>query len=331
MFPREFIEGFLKDYSQEEKAKINKDLKIVKSLVFEDAKPIPTDVPTYLATAGGPGSGKSTTLETFIKENKLENFVYADPDQVCLKNMNFTYRKYLDNYHFAQARSNREALYNAYTKWRAASNYINYEILQSAFGADNGKEEKYSIAHGTTSTNPQVEPLYNQIKSLNYRISFLLCYSPEKTRIQAIETREKEQAFVQIESKDIESKGIDFPKRFDIYFKYADEITFFWNEKLEHGRLPISCAKFIKHPNNLTTLTVTDPLSWEKFCKKYLEDCKKYSVEICKNFEALIPKKLLVKAEEISPHVLHSLHGVRHTSCSVGNIEYHKPELFLSK
>ena len=67
MFPREFIESFLKDYSAEEKNKIKKDLQAVQNLTFEEAKPISsTDAPIYLATAGGPGSGAITSRKSLI-------------------------------------------------------------------------------------------------------------------------------------------------------------------------------------------------------------------------------------------------------------------------
>jgi hypothetical protein len=205
MFPREFIESFLKDYSAEEKIRIKKDLEIIHSLSFDNTKSFSSPDLIYLATAGSPGSGKSTVLETFVRKNKLEHFVYTDPDQVSLKNMNFTYRKSLSSYHFAESKSNYATLKDAYDKWRAASNYICHEMLQVAFGGEINLNQQFSIAHGTTSTNPVMEIFYKK-KSLNYRINLLLCYSPDAIRKQAIQVREKEQAFVQVDPKDIISK-----------------------------------------------------------------------------------------------------------------------------
>jgi hypothetical protein len=293
MFLRADIEDFLSNYSPDDRFKVEKDLTIVEKIAFDEAEPHtdPRYFPTYLATAGGPGTAKSTTLETFIKDNHLEHFVYIDPDQVCLKNMNFTYRKSLTNYSFALAKSNHEALKNAYEQWRAASNYICHEILQRAFGNIDGKGEKYSVAHGTTSTSPHIESLYSKLQAQKYHIKLLLCYSSDTTRKTAIETREKEQAFVQTDPQEIISKGADFAKRFDIYFNYADEIFFYWNNDLTHGRLPSACAKVTKNNTELT-LTVLNEVDWEFFCKQYLQDIQQHDIKPCQRFEALIPKHL---------------------------------------
>lgn len=294
MFPREFIDSFLKGYSEEDKIKIKKDLEIVEKVTFDEAKPndASSAQPVYLATAGGPGSAKTTTLETFLQENHLENYVYADPDQVSLKNMNFTYRKSLSNFEMASANSNYDALKNAYNKWRGASNYICHEMLQIAFGNNDGLGDKYSVAHGTTSTSPHMESLYKRIKARDYRIVLLLCYSADETRKAAIEKRENEQAFVQSDPNDVISKGVDFPKRFDDYFRYADEIHFYWNNELHHGKLPKPCARYIKNEHD-ADLTVLNKNDWANFCKKYLWDIEKNKIEICCNFATLIPKELL--------------------------------------
>ena len=312
MFERKFIEGFLNGYSEEEMGKINKDLKIVEAITFDTAKPNnESDMPVYLATAGGPGAAKTTTLEAFLKENQLEHYVYADPDQVALKNMNFTYRKSLTNFEFAIANSNHATLKHAYDKWRGASNYICHEILQTVFGNNDGAGPRYSVAHGTTSTSPHIASLHQKIKALGYRIVLLLCYSQDGTRKQAIERREKEQAFVQADPSDVINKGIEFPKRFDIYFKYANEIHFYWNEELIHGRLPTACAKLVVTAND-PVLTILNEADWVNFCKKYLYDIQKNNIEICKNFEQFIPKNLLdsKKALEESPLQALSIYSI---------------------
>ncbi|MDX1900917.1 MAG: hypothetical protein SFW66_02805 [Gammaproteobacteria bacterium] len=290
MFSREFIDNFLKDYSEAEKNQIQKDLEIVKSITFDNAKEN-TDTskaPVYLATAGGPGTAKTTTLETFLVTHNLGHFVYVDPDQVSLKNMNFTYRKSLTNYDFAMAPSTYDALKKAYDKWRAASNYICHSILETAFGNDDGKGIKYSIAHGTTSTSPYIGSFHKKIKALGYRIVLLLCYSPDEMRKNAIEKRQTEQAFVQADPSDIISKGVYFPERFDNYFDYADEIIFYWNEEIKHQKLPMPCAKFINNPDN-PSLTILNSSDWVSFCNKYLKDVKQHNINICERFISLTP------------------------------------------
>lgn len=317
MFERKFIESFLKDYSQDEKDKIKKDLKILDAVTFDMAKPNDkSDRPVYLATAGGPGSAKSTTLETFLRANKLEHYVYADPDQVSLKNMNFTYRQSLTNYDFAIANSNHAALKHAYDKWRGASNYLCHEMLQIAFGSNEGNGPRYSVAHGTTSTSPYIASLYQKVKALDYRIVLLLCYSPDELRKQAISKREKEQAFVQTDLNDVINKGTDFPKRFDVYFSYADEMHFYWNNELTHGKLPTSCAKLVNTASG-PVLSILNEKDWISFCKKYLEDIKKYNIEICKSFAQHIPKELLDNKKSSSPSALQALNIHRNINANV--------------
>ncbi len=291
MFERVFIENFLNGYSHEEKETIKKDLKIVEAITFDTAKPNgELEKPVYLATAGGPGASKTTTLEAFLKEHKLDSYVYADPDQVSLKNMNFTYRKSLTNFDFAVASSNYAALKHAYDKWRGASNYICHEVLQAAFG------QRYSLAHGTTSTSPHILSLYQRIKALDYRIVLLLCYSQDETRKQAISRREREQAFVQADPNDVISKGKDFPKRFDIYFSFADEIYFYWNDELTHGKLPRPCAKFNNADQGVTVLNEAD---WISFCKQYIHDIQNNNIEICKKFEQIMPHSILSEEKTV--------------------------------
>jgi len=66
-------------------------LQIIKALSFRK-KSRPSQ-PLYVGTAGGPGSMKSTILETFMAEaaENGSNFVYTDPDICGLKFMVNTY------------------------------------------------------------------------------------------------------------------------------------------------------------------------------------------------------------------------------------------------
>lgn len=323
MFSREFIDNFLNSYSTEEKEKIFKDLQIVKSITFDMARPIDsTHHPVYLATAGGPGSAKTTTLETYIIDNQLQDYVYADPDQVSLKNMSFTYRKSLSNYEYAKASSNYLALKFAYDKWRGASNYICHEMLQLAFGSNNGKDQRYSIAHGTTSTSPHIASLYQRIKSLGYKINLLLCYSQDETRKQSVIRREKEQVFVQTDPKEVISKGNDFPKRFDIYFTYADEIHFYWNDELTHGKLPTPCAS-LSNTSQGPILTIFNEPHWIYFCSKYLSDVRANNLTICEAFARLIPKDLLENEKAFqSPAPFEAVSSTESSSVHSGKIRF---------
>jgi predicted ABC-type ATPase len=288
MLDRQFINTFLTTYDAAEVSKIKKDLTIVEKVTFDQATH--SDKPVYLATAGAPGAGKSTTLEAYLQQNNLEHFVYVDPDQVSLKNMNFTYLNSLTNYNYALASSNLDALYKAYKKWRAASNYISHELMQAAFTPDE-HAMRYSLAHGTTSTSPFLEPMYEKIKAAGYRIVLLMCYCNDDTRLKLNVSRETEQAFVKTTPEEVISKGVDFPKRFDLYFKYADEILFYWNNELAHQKLPSPCAKYQKTVEGVQ-LTILNDAEWKLFYCKYLQDVEEKRIELCKAFSSLLPKRL---------------------------------------
>ena len=149
LFTEEYLQDFLKTFSKEEKQLIQKDLAALLDYSFFKRSPEPlTQKLVYLATAGGPGACKSTVLETYIQANRLQNYIYTDPDQVALRKMNFTYRDWVGNFNLAASSSYKEAYTTAYHKWRWASNYIAYSVFQEAF------LKGYNIAHGTTSTSP---------------------------------------------------------------------------------------------------------------------------------------------------------------------------------
>ncbi len=134
--------------------------------------------------------------------------------------------------------------------------------------------------------------LYQRIKARGYRITLLLCYSNDETRRQCIANREKAQGFVQCDPGDVVEKGKMFPERFDVYFQYADELFFFWNDELTHGQLPKPCAKFEKINGGDARLTVLDERAWISYCRKYLQDVATLKIPVCRAFENLIPKEL---------------------------------------
>jgi hypothetical protein len=321
MMTREELLILLKDYSPEEINQIEKDFRDISNLSFDSAKPA-TGQPVYLATAGAPGAAKSTTLEYYIRTNNLGHYVYTDPDEVVLKAMKYTYDKSLTLYELAQAPSNHAAFKKAYDKWRAASNNINNRIFALALGANNGanNEKKYNVAHGTTSTSPYIENLYTYLKAAGYRIVLLLCYNHEETRKKLNDNREREQAFVKVTADDMIKKGEDFSRRFDIYFKYADEILFYWNDKVEHGKFTQPCAKYVSDRPDASPLTVFNEAEWKCFYDKYMLDTGKLDIPRCTKFINLIPNNQqpffsMRRASSISPHMTgRTVHGTTATS-----------------
>lgn len=63
-FPRDNLSKNLKNYSEQEKKLIERDLEVVRSVCFSD-KEASGETPLYIATAGAPGSRKTTILEKF--------------------------------------------------------------------------------------------------------------------------------------------------------------------------------------------------------------------------------------------------------------------------
>jgi predicted ABC-type ATPase len=250
-----------KTYTNEEKVLIKKDLNNIKDLCFNSRKS--QEKPIYLATAGAPGACKSTILETYLHDQKVQdNFVYADPDQRSLKFMINTYYQSLTCYEIKKYPNYQDILKNAYTKWRDASNYIANNILNYAF------EGKYNIAHGTTSTSSVVSSLYKKLKEKDYKIILLLCNAPDETITKALENRAQKQGFVQVAQDDITKKAKMFTERFPTYFEYADEIHIYWTQDFLVGS--VHAATYRKGKG----LVVHNNEALQKFTEKYDNDRK---------------------------------------------------------
>jgi len=269
LVPNGVIQGFIKSYQPKELERVNLDLESIKHNSFYDKNPVERPVyiehPTYVASAGGPGASKTTILEAFM-ENK-SNFVYIDPDHSCLKYM-YIYRQELSNLAIKKALAQDQKngyqalLRDAYNKWRGASNYISNTLLNEAF------TKKYNIMHGTTSTAPTMEEFYKKLKKQGYRIVLVLCGSTDENRKNSLEFREKELKFYQSNFDDYVDKGKLFYQRFPIYFKYADEIHFFWTEEFRKGSEEVAIL------DRETGFKVINQKSLDKFIAEYRGNSK---------------------------------------------------------
>ena len=218
-----FIAENLEEYSPYDISLIKKDLEIIKGLIFRSV--VKEKQPIYLATAGGPGSAKSTILETFLIENQQgKNYVYIDPDRMVMRFMVNTYISYLSAYNIAKKRPYSNLLKEAYQKWRGGSNYISGTLFNKA------TRGFFNVAHGSTSTSAHIEGLYKRLKKRGYKIILLLCGADKRTRLDLINHRRKIQANVQASKEDIINKGKLFPQRLKTYFKYADRIYIYWTQ-----------------------------------------------------------------------------------------------------
>jgi hypothetical protein len=254
LIPGQFVDGHLKNYSEEERRLIDDELNNISQLCFRGQKPSVNQL-IYVATAGGPGASKSTILETYLQENS--EFVYADPDQRALKFMINTYLQSLTNYQISKTPSYRLLLNSAYEKWRAGSNYIACKILNNAY------TQNYNIAHGTTSTAKEISGLYERLKERKYKIILLLCGSTDQNRINALRTRAETQGFVQSSDEDTINKGKAFWERLPVYFQYADEIQIYWTQDFKQGN--IKAATF----DRVKGLKILDQKAFDSFVKQY--------------------------------------------------------------
>ena len=199
---------------------------------------------------------KSTILETFMKEDALggEDFVYADPDVRGLKLMINTYIPATGPYAVSQS---PEYARQAYEKWRGASNYVASSIINEAY------KRGLNIAHGTTATAAAVTNLYKSLDKKHYRKVFLLCDTSDENRQASIRNREETQGFYQVTPEDAVEKSRAFYDRFPDYFRYGDQLYFYWTDDYKEGS--IRAATF----NKESGLTILNEEAFKKFKGQY--------------------------------------------------------------
>lgn len=265
LVPLNIIEGFTESYTSEELLLGEKDFVNIQDLCFASCAGNNEKL-VYVATVGPPGAGKSTRLETWLSDKK--NFVYIDPDQRTLRFMIYTYLQSLTCYNISKANSYSGLLEEAYMKWRGLSNNISNRLLNKAY------EGGYNIAHGTTSTTSAIDKLYEKLKQKKYKIILLFCGSPLENREKARIHRTKNQGFFQATKEDTINKDKGFYENFPKYFKYADEIHFFWTEHFSDS--PPEVAVHTRKDG----LKIFDEKEMDKFKKDYEETCKNSKLEL---------------------------------------------------
>ena len=250
-FSPEMIRSHIENYTEEEKEAILKDLEVVKNVCTPIQEKTSHQKPIYLATAGAPGARKTTILERFMNHYVLSSYMtYLDPDQRALKFMPHTYySKSLSALSIAKQKNYIQHVQRAYEKWRGASNFITFTLLEEAFASGQ------NIAHGTTSTGAHIPAFLSKVKQSGYEIILLLCSAQDDLRREAIEYRNTEQKFYQSTPEDAVSKGKTFPMRMHAYFTYGDSLYLFWSDALfeqEHLAATLSNGELKIH--NLESL-----------------------------------------------------------------------------
>ena len=163
----------VESYSDEEMRLIDKDLATVRSICLEDTQN--TEIPFYLATAGAPGSRKTTILERFLATHpEYQGGVYLDSDTRTLKYMGHTYyARSLNPLAISQAADYMQVIQQAYNHWHWAADYIMVHLFEEAM--DLGR----SIVFGVTSTGAHVPRFLAKMKQNDYKIILLLCSCPD--------------------------------------------------------------------------------------------------------------------------------------------------------
>lgn len=225
-FTPQMIGSHLKGYTDKEIELINKDLSIVRSICLSEAQNAKSRF--YLATAGAPGSRKTTILEKFVATHpEYQEGVYLDPDPRTLRFMAHTYyAESLTPLAISQAQNYDQLIKNAYEKWRGGSNYIVLSLFEEAIAAGR------SVIYGTTSTGAHMPAFLAKLKENGYQIALLLCSCPDAVRREAIEYRNKTVRFYQSSPEDALAKGKFFPQRMGAYFAHADLLYFYWSDDL---------------------------------------------------------------------------------------------------
>lgn len=256
-FSADMIKSHLQSYTPHEIELIEKDLAVVRSVVHQD---VDSGSKFYLATAGAPGSRKTTILERFLSQHPDYRGIYLDPDPRALKFMAHTYyAQSLNSYEISKASSYDEVIEAAYNKWRGGSNYITLALMEEGFA------EGKSIIHGSTSTGGHLPIFLQKLKQAGYEIIFLLCSCEDQTRYDAVEYRNKEIRFYQSSPEDALSKGKLFPQRMQEYFRYADKLYFYWSDGIfDAARLGGTWER--------GTLKVCDEKAMDSFIAKYDAD-----------------------------------------------------------
>ena len=254
---------FLKGYTEEELALIEKDVQVVKSVLLTGTQAA-SESPSYLASAGPPGSKKTTILEEFIHYTpRFKEGVYLDPDQRALRFMVHTYvSKSLSSFQIAQDGDYSTTQKNAYNKWRPASNYITKSLFEEAV------KKRLNIIHGTTSTSSEVKDLFTYLKNKGYTITLVLCWSKEHFRTKAISYRNQTVRFYQSDPKDEVQKAKTFPEQFPLYFSMADTLYFFWSDAILGSQIPAAVCEKGK-------LTVFKEGLFRQFVQQYENERKK--------------------------------------------------------
>lgn len=175
---------------------------------------------SFVATAGGPRSGKSTLLEGLLSGGSCPDAsfdhrvkrAYIDPDRSCLFKMSHTYMR-------DRARGVRDPE-EAYTYWREASICLANLFLARAL------DEGDAIAFGSTMATPNAVRALDAIEHrYGYEVTILHVTCDEEVRVRTEEDC-RARGIVQCTPKDFKEKNGMFFSLLPEYVKHR--VVFYW-------------------------------------------------------------------------------------------------------
>ena len=218
-------------YTPDEIVRLKED---IYAIYDEIMRQNPLQEQVAVITAGSPGAGKTTLMRQHLEEASREGkkFAYVDPDDVCLKKMDKTWGKELQQElgTIADSEDRLEAEKSArkkgYEKWRPGSNAAAHITLAHLI------RQKINFYLGSTSSSDLTANSFKFYKEQGYRLHLLHITAPEDVRLGSV--RERDKHFVQCTEKDVKEKALLVPQRItDTYLKYADRIYFYYRTEVK--------------------------------------------------------------------------------------------------
>lgn len=249
---KKFISGEAFNNTPYTKAEIARVKDDISSIYHTILKQNPVKQKLAIISAGAPGAGKTFLLNQLLLDEKFhgKNYAYICPDDVCLKQQTTTYLA-------DKGDGSKEALEKAYNKWRPASNAATHLILGNLI------RQNYAFYYGTTSSSPYTYRFFEFLKEKGYRIKLIHVSATDKVRWDSIMDRDK--TFVQTTERDVAEKGIlIIPRLRDTFLKYADEIDFYFREKVaSDAQLAARWVRNEAGSHKLGMLFIIDPEQYD--------------------------------------------------------------------
>lgn len=267
-----------------------------KFIVSTDKKNF-SETPLYIASAGGPGAGKSTALLQYVAEifdvavpaewwvepslSKAINKIFfgivpqtkeGDPDKVLDKKNIPAVLVSPDRRGIlslalemrGQPTSDREF----YLEYRAASNFLSNFVLNAAFHGKRG------IVHDTTLSSPAAVNNLMALRNAGYFIGIFMQGAPLNTREEAADERNK--VFFQSLKSNVTAQDEVFAKQLPEIVALSHHVVVGWRDGKDEPSKTVAKIYDGRH------IHVSDVAGFEKYCAVYPQ-----MAEVCKGLNRL--------------------------------------------